>query len=128
MSENPTFIQALANATGRAVEVSPVAEATTIGAAFLAGLAIGVWERPRRRRRGLAAARGRRADDRLDRAAVGRGRRAGRRMDTRPVRPRLLELLRSAPARKAVAAVSVATGSARWTSMRTAEWHRDPRP
>jgi glycerol kinase len=43
MSENPTFAQALANATGRAIEVSPQKEATTIGAAYLAGLAVGVW-------------------------------------------------------------------------------------
>ena len=43
MSANPTFVQALADATGRAVEVSPVAEATTLGAAFLAGLAVGTW-------------------------------------------------------------------------------------
>jgi glycerol kinase len=43
MSENPTFIQALANATGRTIEVSPQTEATTIGAAYLAGLAVGVW-------------------------------------------------------------------------------------
>lgn len=44
MSANPTFIQALANATGKAVEVSPVVEATTVGAAFLAGVATGVWD------------------------------------------------------------------------------------
>ena len=44
MSANPTFVQALADATGRPVEVSPVAEATTLGAAFLAGLAVGVWD------------------------------------------------------------------------------------
>jgi glycerol kinase len=43
MSANPTFVQALANATGRPVEVSPVLEATTLGAAFLAGMAIGTW-------------------------------------------------------------------------------------
>ena len=43
MSANPTFVQALANATGRPVEVSPVLEATTLGAAYLAGLAIGTW-------------------------------------------------------------------------------------
>jgi glycerol kinase len=43
MSQNPTFIQALANATGRAIEVSPHTEATTVGAAYLAGLAVGVW-------------------------------------------------------------------------------------
>ena len=44
MSANPTFTQALADATGRPVEVSPVVEATTLGAAFLAGLATGVWD------------------------------------------------------------------------------------
>ena len=44
MSANPTFTQALADATGRDVEVSPVVEATTVGAAFLAGLAVGVWD------------------------------------------------------------------------------------
>jgi glycerol kinase len=43
MSDNPTFLQALAGATQRPVEVSPVREATTLGAAFLAGLAIGTW-------------------------------------------------------------------------------------
>lgn len=43
MSVNPTFVQALADAIARPVEVSPVLEATTLGAAFLAGLAIGTW-------------------------------------------------------------------------------------
>jgi glycerol kinase len=43
MSDNPTFLQALADAAQRPVEVSPVREATTLGAAFLAGLAIGTW-------------------------------------------------------------------------------------
>lgn len=43
MTENPTFVQALANAAQRPVEVSPVQEATTLGAAFLAGLAVGTW-------------------------------------------------------------------------------------
>jgi glycerol kinase len=43
MSQNPTFVQALANATGRAIEVSRETEATTIGAAYLAGLAVGIW-------------------------------------------------------------------------------------
>jgi glycerol kinase len=41
MTENPTFIQALANATQRPVEISPVLEATTLGAARMAGLAVG---------------------------------------------------------------------------------------
>ena len=44
MSANRTFVQALADAAQRPVEVSPVLEATTLGAAFLAGLAIGTWK------------------------------------------------------------------------------------
>jgi glycerol kinase len=43
MAANPTFVQALANATGKSVEVSPELEATTLGAAFLSGMAIGMW-------------------------------------------------------------------------------------
>ena len=43
MSANPTFVQALADATGKPVEVSPVVEATTVGAGLLAGLATGRW-------------------------------------------------------------------------------------
>lgn len=43
MSANPVFVQALADATQRPVEVAPVLEATTLGAGFLAGLATGVW-------------------------------------------------------------------------------------
>ena len=43
MSANATFVQALADACQRPIEVSPVAEATTLGAAYLAGLAVGVW-------------------------------------------------------------------------------------
>ena len=43
MSANPTFVQAVADATQRPVEVAPVTEATTLGAAFLAGLAVGTW-------------------------------------------------------------------------------------
>lgn len=43
MSQNPTFVQALANASRKPVEVSPVVESTTLGAAFLAGTAVGVW-------------------------------------------------------------------------------------
>ncbi len=44
MTANPTFVQAVADATGRPVEVSPEKEATTLGAGFLAGLAVGTWE------------------------------------------------------------------------------------
>ncbi|MGH9077611.1 MAG: FGGY-family carbohydrate kinase, partial [Acidimicrobiales bacterium] len=43
MSANQVFVQALANACGRPVEVSPQLEATTLGAGLLAGLAVGAW-------------------------------------------------------------------------------------
>ncbi|MGI8809455.1 MAG: FGGY family carbohydrate kinase [Acidimicrobiales bacterium] len=43
MSANGLFVQALADACQRPVEVSPVLEATTLGAAFLAGMAVGIW-------------------------------------------------------------------------------------
>ncbi|MGH9165568.1 MAG: FGGY family carbohydrate kinase [Acidimicrobiales bacterium] len=43
MSANGTFVQLLADTTQRPVEVSPVVEATTLGAAFLAGMAVGMW-------------------------------------------------------------------------------------
>jgi glycerol kinase len=43
MSANGVFLQALADAIGRPVEVSPELEATTLGAGYLAGLAIGTW-------------------------------------------------------------------------------------
>ncbi len=43
MTANPTFVQAVADATGRPVEVSPQREATALGAAYLAGLAVGTW-------------------------------------------------------------------------------------
>jgi glycerol kinase len=43
MSANATFVQALADATGRPIEVAPVTEATTLGAGFLAGTGVGTW-------------------------------------------------------------------------------------
>ena len=43
MTANRTFVHALADAVNRPVEVSPVLEATTLGAAFMAGLATGAW-------------------------------------------------------------------------------------
>ncbi len=43
MSANPIFVEALANAVGRPVEISPVLEATTLGAGYLAGMAVGLW-------------------------------------------------------------------------------------
>jgi glycerol kinase len=44
MSDNSTFVAALADAIGRPVEVSSVREATTLGAAYLAGMALGIWD------------------------------------------------------------------------------------
>jgi len=41
MSRNPTFVQLLADAAQRPVEVSPVVEATTLGAGHLAAMAVG---------------------------------------------------------------------------------------
>lgn len=43
MSANRTFLQLLADATGREIAPSAVLEATALGAAFLAGVAVGVW-------------------------------------------------------------------------------------
>ena len=43
MSRNATFVQALADAAGRPVTVSPVTEATTLGAGLLAATAAGHW-------------------------------------------------------------------------------------
>ena len=44
MSANSVFVQALADACDRPVEVSRHLEATTLGAGLLAGLATGMWE------------------------------------------------------------------------------------
>ncbi len=44
MTANEVFVQAVADATGRPVEVAPVREATTLGAALLAGMAVGLWK------------------------------------------------------------------------------------
>lgn len=44
MSANAVFVQALADACGRPVEVSREMEATTLGAGYLAGLAVGTWD------------------------------------------------------------------------------------
>jgi len=43
MTANATFVQAVADTTQRPVEIAPVREATGLGAAFAAGLAIGLW-------------------------------------------------------------------------------------
>jgi glycerol kinase len=41
MTDNNTFVRALADATQRPVEISPMREATSRGAALMAGLAVG---------------------------------------------------------------------------------------
>lgn len=43
MTRNSVFVQSLANSLERPVRVSAVTEATTLGAAFLAGVAVGEW-------------------------------------------------------------------------------------
>ena len=43
MSVNATFVQALADLSGRAVEIAPVTECTTLGAAYMAGMELGIW-------------------------------------------------------------------------------------
>lgn len=43
MATNTLFAQMVADTTGVPVEVSPLKEATTLGAGYLAGLAIGTW-------------------------------------------------------------------------------------
>lgn len=43
MAANEVFVAALADAIGRPVEISPVTEATTLGAGLLAGLAVGTY-------------------------------------------------------------------------------------
>jgi glycerol kinase len=43
MAANRVFVDALADAAGVPVEVAPVVEATTLGAGFLAGIAVGTW-------------------------------------------------------------------------------------
>ena len=45
MSANGTFVQALADAAGRPIRVAPETECTALGAGYLAGLAIGCWDR-----------------------------------------------------------------------------------
>jgi glycerol kinase len=44
MAGNEVFVTALAEATGRVIEVSAEREATTLGAGFLAGMATGTWK------------------------------------------------------------------------------------
>jgi glycerol kinase len=43
MSANSVFVQHLADAAQKPVEIAPVKEATTLGAGFLAGMAVGTW-------------------------------------------------------------------------------------
>jgi len=44
MTANPVFVQELADACQRPVELSAELEATSVGAGFLAGLAAGIWD------------------------------------------------------------------------------------
>ena len=43
MSSNQTFVGAFADFAGRPVEVAPITESTTVGAAYMAGMHLGVW-------------------------------------------------------------------------------------
>jgi glycerol kinase len=45
MTANPVFVQELADACQRPVEISAELEATSLGAGFLAGLAVGTWSK-----------------------------------------------------------------------------------
>ena len=96
MSANPVFIQALADACGRPIEIAPVLEATTLGAAYLAGMAVGTWADEDDVAAAWAPAPGGRAPV-GDRATAGRapgplarGPGAVRGHHSRAVRPRLL--------------------------------------
>ncbi len=98
MSRNPTFVQALADATQRPVEVSPVVEATTLGAAFLAGLAIGTWSDLGRHRRHVGARRPPSSRARRSTASAGPTPcERARRLVPRAVGPRLLSAPHLAP-------------------------------
>jgi glycerol kinase len=44
MSRNQVFVRALADYSGRVIEVAPMPECTTLGAAYMAGMALGVWK------------------------------------------------------------------------------------
>ena len=55
MTDNDVFVQALADAIGRPVEISPVLEATTLGAGLLAGLAVGTYATTERAGRDVLA-------------------------------------------------------------------------
>ena len=90
MSANPTFLQALANAVQRPIEVSPVLEATTLGAAFLAGLARGTWASEAEVAAAWSPARGGRAGGVVRPRPVARGASPRRRLAVRPVLHRLL--------------------------------------
>ena len=91
MSRNPTFVQALADASGKPVEVSPVVEATTLGAGFLAGRRHGGLARPRGHVRTMAPERSRRARRPPRPGGVGRGRGPADIVDSRALGSGLLD-------------------------------------
>ena len=108
MTDNPTFVQALADATQRPVEISPVREATTLGAALLAGLAVGHHESVDDLARTWNPACRVEPERRLDREHWRDAVAARPALDPRALRHRLLSATR--PARRAVGAL----GRASW--------------
>ena len=90
MSANRTFTQALANAIGRPVEISAVTEATTLGAAYLAGVAVGTWASLEEATAELRPAGRRRAQPARRPPALARGPGPGAPDGSRAVRPRVL--------------------------------------
>ena len=138
MSANPVFTQALADACGRPVEIAPVLEATTLGAAFLAGMAVGTWADED----DVAAAWSRRGGGRppgiddAERAAaagpVAGGPGPGRGHHSRALRPRLLSGHRagSAAPTRTVGPGPVTLKSRRWRRLGWVGNHarRWPRP
>ena len=102
MTANPVFVQALADACGRPVEIAPVLEATTLGAAYLAGMAVGTWaDEDEVAAAWIAPAGGRAGRERRRAVArpgpVARGPRPGRGHHPRALGPRLLRPGRPAP-------------------------------
>ena len=71
MTDNDTFVQALADAAQRPVEISPMREATSRGAALMAGLAVGHHDSVDDLAHDLAAPRARRTDSACSTATVG---------------------------------------------------------
>ncbi len=97
MAANQTFVQALADASQRPIEVSPELEATTLGAGFLAGLALGTWSSDDEVMATWQPARIVQPAGTVDRDRWQRGVPARRRLDPRAVVARLLTCRRLEP-------------------------------